>query len=43
MSGLKAGDNFPDGVVFTYVPYTFENADMTSCGTPARYDASKGD
>jgi hypothetical protein len=42
MSELKVGDNFPEGVTFSYVPYTPENGDITSCGIPINYDASKG-
>lgn len=42
MSVLKLGDNFPEGVKFSYVPYTPENGDITACGIPINYDASKG-
>ncbi|KAK4944498.1 peroxiredoxin type-2 [Elasticomyces elasticus] len=38
---LKAGDKFPDDVVFSYVPYTEEAADITACGIPINYNASK--
>jgi len=38
---LKVGDSFPGGVTFSYVPYTPENGDITSCGIPINYDASK--
>ncbi|KIW70719.1 hypothetical protein, variant [Phialophora macrospora] len=41
MSGLKVGDQFPDDVVFSYIPYTPESADITSCGIPQNYNASK--
>jgi len=41
MSELKVGDSFPSGVVFSYVPYIPENGDITSCGIPINYDASK--
>ncbi|KAI9870940.1 MAG: Peroxiredoxin Asp f3 [Pleopsidium flavum] len=41
MSALKAGDKFPDGVVFTYVPYTEDKGEVTACGTPQNYNASK--
>jgi len=41
MSGLKEGDNFPADVVFSYVPYTPENSDITACGIPQNYAASK--
>ena len=42
MSELKVGDSFPSGVTFSYVPYTPENGDITSCGMPVNFDASKG-
>ena len=42
MAELKVGDSFPSGVTFSYVPYTPENGDITSCGIPINYDASKG-
>ncbi|KAI4277560.1 MAG: hypothetical protein LQ337_001682 [Flavoplaca oasis] len=38
---LKAGDNFPDGVKFSYVPYTPEKEEITSCGIPQQYNASQ--
>ncbi|RKU43254.1 hypothetical protein DL546_004511 [Coniochaeta pulveracea] len=41
MTALKAGDSFPEGVSFTYVPYTPEQPDLTSCGVGIKYDASK--
>ncbi|MCJ1259287.1 hypothetical protein MMC24_007123 [Lignoscripta atroalba] len=41
MSAPKVGDSFPDGVVFSYVPYTAENEGITSCGIPQSYNASK--
>ncbi|KAI9842400.1 MAG: hypothetical protein M1838_003152 [Thelocarpon superellum] len=41
MAPLKAGDAFPEGVTFTYVPYTEEKADVKACGVPISYDASK--
>ena len=60
MSGLKAGDQFPEDVVFSqapprstligrclqlhlirYVPYTEEKSDITACGIPQNYNASK--
>jgi len=41
MAPLKVGDDFPAGVVFSYVPYTEENSAITSCGIPVNYDASK--
>jgi len=42
MSAPKVGDSFPEGVVFSYVPYTPETSDITACGIPINYDASKG-
>ena len=43
MSGtLKVGDALPSDVTFSYIPYTAENSDITSCGIPINYDASKG-
>ncbi|KAI4134796.1 MAG: hypothetical protein LQ347_001226 [Umbilicaria vellea] len=41
MTELKAGDSFPEGVVFSYVPYTEENGSITACGIPQNYNASK--
>jgi len=41
MSEIKAGDSFPEGVVFSYVPYTPDKDDITSCGIPVNYNASK--
>ncbi|KAI0995329.1 hypothetical protein K3495_g12853 [Podosphaera aphanis] len=41
MSGLKAGDVFPDAVTFSYVPPTPETSEITACGTPVPYEASK--
>jgi alkyl hydroperoxide reductase 1 len=41
MAELKVGDSFPSGVVFSYIPYTPEAAEITSCGIPITYDASK--
>lgn len=42
MAELKVGDSLPSGVTFSYVPYTPENGEITSCGIPVTYDASKG-
>ena len=42
MAELKVGDSFPEGVVFSYIPYTEEKGDITACGIPINYDASKG-
>jgi len=41
MAGLKTGDDFPSDVVFSYVPYTPETSDITSCGIPVNFAASK--
>lgn len=40
MSGLKAGDSFPESVSFTYIAPTGE-LDITACGLGIQYDASK--
>lgn len=42
MSAPKVGDDFPEGVSFTYIPYAPENDDVVACGLPVKYDASKG-
>lgn len=42
MSALAAGDSFPEGVSFTYVPYSPDKADVTACGNAVKYDVSKG-
>jgi hypothetical protein len=42
MASPKVGDSFPEGVVFSYVPYTEEKGEITACGIPINYDASKG-
>jgi len=41
MASLKVGDSFPEGVVFSYIPYTEEKGDITACGIPINYNASK--
>lgn len=41
MSALKAGDSFPECVTFTYVAPSGDT-DLTVCGLPIQYDASKG-
>ncbi|KAJ1336035.1 alkyl hydroperoxide reductase 1 [Microdochium nivale] len=41
MSALKVGDSFPEDVKFSYVPYSPEQAEVTACGLPTNYDASK--
>ncbi|RFU32631.1 hypothetical protein B7463_g3708, partial [Scytalidium lignicola] len=38
---LKLGDALPSDVSFTYIPYVPESADITACGIPIKYDASK--
>lgn len=40
MSALKAGDSFPEDVVFGWVPPTPENKDISACGVPTKYPAS---
>lgn len=42
MPELKVGDSFPEGITFTYIPYTPANGDIKSCGIPIQYNASKG-
>jgi alkyl hydroperoxide reductase 1 len=42
MSGLKAGDSFPEGVSFAYVKPTPETSDVLACGIPTKFDASAG-
>lgn len=39
---LKVGDSIPADTSFTYIPYTPESAEITSCGIPVKYDATKG-
>ncbi|KAJ9216628.1 hypothetical protein DTO166G4_1844 [Paecilomyces variotii] len=41
MSQLKVGDKFPDGVTFTYIPYSQDRLEINACGVPIKYDASK--
>jgi len=38
---LKKGDSIPEGTTFTYVPYTPEIGEITACGVPIAYNASK--
>ncbi|KAF4213262.1 hypothetical protein CNMCM8980_009989 [Aspergillus fumigatiaffinis] len=38
---LKPGDNFPDDVVFQYIPYAEESSEINACGIPINYNASK--
>lgn len=42
MTELKAGDNFPEGVFFSYIPPTPEISKFSTCGTPVPYNASQG-
>ncbi len=42
MASIKVGDSFPEGTKFTYIPYTPEKSDITACGIPITYNASKG-
>jgi alkyl hydroperoxide reductase 1 len=41
MATLQSGSSFPEGVSFSYIPPT-GNLDLTVCGIPTTYDASKG-
>ncbi|EEH06313.1 allergen Asp F3 [Histoplasma capsulatum G186AR] len=41
MAPLKAGDSFPADVKFSYIPWSEEKGDITACGVPRTYDASK--
>ncbi|KAK2760270.1 Peroxiredoxin Asp f3 [Arachnomyces sp. PD_36] len=41
MSALKAGDSFPSGVTFGYIPWSEDKGDVNACGVPQNYDASK--
>ncbi|KAJ9298911.1 hypothetical protein DTO271G3_3153 [Paecilomyces variotii] len=41
MAPLQPGDSFPDDVVFSYIPWTEEAGDITACGIPINYHASK--
>lgn len=40
MSALKAGDSFPEDVVFGWVRPSPENKDITACGVPTKFPAS---
>jgi hypothetical protein len=42
MADIKVGDNLPEGVTFSYVPYTEDKGDITACGIPINYNAGKG-
>ncbi|KAL1849275.1 peroxiredoxin type-2 [Paecilomyces lecythidis] len=41
MAQLKVGDKFPEGVTFTYIPYSEDKLEFNTCGLPIKYDASK--
>jgi alkyl hydroperoxide reductase 1 len=41
MTTLTSGTAFPSGVTFSYIPPT-GSLDLTVCGRPTTYDASKG-
>ncbi|KAL4781591.1 putative peroxiredoxin pmp20 [Aspergillus varians] len=41
MSGIKAGDSFPADVTFSYIPWSEDKGEITSCGIPINYYASK--
>ncbi|KAL3476491.1 Redoxin [Aspergillus californicus] len=41
MAPLKPGDSFPSDVAFQYIPWSDDSADVTSCGIPIKYAASK--
>ncbi|KAJ5595523.1 Peroxiredoxin Pen c 3 [Penicillium hispanicum] len=38
---IKAGDSFPQDVVFSYIPWSEDQSGITSCGIPINYHASK--
>jgi alkyl hydroperoxide reductase 1 len=42
MATLKKGDDFPEGVNFSYIPYTPEKSGINTCGIVSNYEASKG-
>ncbi|RBR16438.1 uncharacterized protein FIESC28_06986 [Fusarium coffeatum] len=41
MSGIKAGDDFPQGVFFSYIQPSPEIAEFSTCGAPTNYNASE--
>ncbi|KAJ9204585.1 hypothetical protein DTO164E3_1760 [Paecilomyces variotii] len=41
MAPLQPGDSFPEGVVFSYIPWSEEAGDITACGIPINYKASE--
>ncbi|KAG9236095.1 putative peroxiredoxin pmp20 [Amylocarpus encephaloides] len=38
---LAVGDAFPEEVSFGWIPYVPDNGEITACGIPTRYNASK--
>ncbi|GKZ22845.1 peroxiredoxin Asp f3 [Aspergillus brasiliensis] len=38
---LKPGDSFPSDVVFQYIPWSEDKGEITACGIPINYNASK--
>lgn len=38
---MQPGDSFPSDVVFQYIPWAPESQDVTACGIPIAYNASK--
>lgn len=42
MAPIKAGEQFPEGVNFQYIPYQAETSDFKVCGIPIKYDTAKG-
>lgn len=41
MSGIKVGDDFPQGVFFSYIQPSPEIAEFSTCGAPTNYNASE--
>ncbi|KAF0316810.1 Peroxiredoxin Asp f3 [Colletotrichum sp. SAR11_59] len=41
MAPIKAGEQFPEGVNFQYIPYQAETSDFKVCGIPIKYDTAK--
>ncbi|KAL4773392.1 Redoxin [Aspergillus nidulans var. acristatus] len=41
MAPLKAGEPFPSDVSFQYIPWSEDKGEVTACGIPIKYDASK--
>ncbi|KAJ5092568.1 Peroxiredoxin Pen c 3 [Penicillium alfredii] len=38
---LQTGDSFPSDVTFSYIPWSEDKGEITSCGIPINYHASK--